>query len=89
MRLWLHARAMGAIRAVAWLLQTLPQKHQRNVMDGFNPPSATKDINKKFMAYARCLPCPAVLVSPTETGGHQLWWSAPVLPIDGPQTCLN
>ena len=22
-------------------------------MDGFNPPSATRDINKKFMAYAR------------------------------------
>ena len=53
MRSWLHARAMGAIRAVACLLQTLPQKHQRNVMDGFNPPSATRDINKKFMAYAR------------------------------------
>ena len=53
MRPWLHARAMGAIRAVACLLQTLPHKHQRNVMDGFNPPSATKDINKKLMAYAR------------------------------------
>ena len=53
MRSWLHARAMGAIRAVACVLQTLPQKHQRNVMYGLNPPSATRDINKKFMAYAR------------------------------------